>query len=77
VVSGADTWEGIEEYGKAKEPLLRSFLELPNGIPSHDAFRRVFVRLDPEAFQRSFFSWAESMKARAGAMEGVVRANAL
>jgi predicted transposase YbfD/YdcC len=72
VVSGADTWEGIEEYGKAKEPLLRSFLELPNGIPSHDTFRRVFVRLDPEAFQRSFFSWAESMKARAGAMQGVV-----
>src|SRR5262249_4491584 len=52
VISNADGCEDIEAYGRAKEPLLRHFLELPHGIPSHDTFERVLARLDPSAFQR-------------------------
>ena len=46
VICGADTWVGIETYGQAKYKWLKQFLELPNGIPSHDTFSRVFARLD-------------------------------
>ncbi len=51
VICGADTWVGIETYGKAKYKWLKQFLELPNGIPSHDTFARVFARLNPQEFQ--------------------------
>ena len=51
---GADTWVDIVEFGQAKESWLRQFLELPNGIPSHDTFGRVFARLDPEQFRCCF-----------------------
>ena len=47
----------IETYGKAKEQWLRTFLELPNGIPSHDTINRVFQRLNTEGFAASFSSW--------------------
>ena len=43
----------IEAYGESKYEWLKSFLELPNGIPSHDTFARVFARLDPEKLQQS------------------------
>ena len=57
VISGADGWKAIETYGKAKEQWLRTFLELPNGIPSHDTISRVFQGLNPEEFAASFSSW--------------------
>jgi predicted transposase YbfD/YdcC len=50
VLSGADDFEEIEAYGQEKEAFLRDFLELPNGIPSHDTFNRVFRRLDKDKF---------------------------
>jgi len=56
-ICGADTWEDVETFGKAKEEWFREFLELPNGIPSHDTFNRVFNRLDPNQFQSCFMSW--------------------
>ena len=56
-VCGADKWEDVETFGKAKEKWFKTFLELPNGIPSHDTFNRVFNRLDPSEFQQSFLSW--------------------
>ena len=56
-ICGADTWEDVEVFGKAKEKWFREYLELPNGIPSHDTFNRVFNRLDPEQFQSCFISW--------------------
>lgn len=56
-ICGADTWEDVEIFGKAKEKWFREFLELPNGIPSHDTFNRVFNRLDPEQFQSCFINW--------------------
>jgi hypothetical protein len=50
VISGADGWVSIELYGKAKYEWLKGFLELPNGIPSHDTFSRVFARIKPKQF---------------------------
>ena len=61
VICGADGWVGIETYGKAKESWLKTFLVLPNGIPSHDTFARVFARLDPEQLQAAFLSWVRSV----------------
>jgi hypothetical protein len=46
---GAEGWVEIETFGKAEEVWLKGLLELPNGIPSHDTFGRVFARLDPPA----------------------------
>lgn len=56
-ICGADKWEDVEGFGKAKEKWFRTFLALPNGIPSHDTFNRVFNRLSPEEFQQSFLNW--------------------
>src|SRR3954471_21726988 len=57
VSAGAESWPAVEGYGHAKHDWLARFFRLPNGIPSHDTFRRVFCLLDPEAFQRSFAAW--------------------
>ena len=61
VICGADSWEDIEDFGHAKETWLGTILALPNGIPSHDTFRRVFGLIDAEAFQRSFVSWVQAV----------------
>ena len=61
VICGADSWTGIETFGKAKEDWLSEFLELRNGIPSHDTFGYVFSRLDGEAFQKGFVRWVGSV----------------
>ncbi len=57
VICGADGWVSIELYGKSKVDWLGSFLDLSNGIPSHDTFGRVFRWLDEEAFQTKFAEW--------------------
>jgi len=61
VIAGADNWEDVEEFGKARLEWFRTFLELPNGIPSHDTFTRVFARLAPEQFQACFLRWMKSV----------------
>ncbi|EGJ29006.1 MULTISPECIES: ISAs1 family transposase [Moorena] len=61
VISGADTWVDIELYGKTKYQWLKKFLELPNGIPSHDTFARVFAKLNPEQLQSCFLKWIQSI----------------
>jgi predicted transposase YbfD/YdcC len=57
VICGAEGWTDIESFGKSKEPWLRTFLELPNGIPSHDTFGRVFSMMDAQQFQLAFWEW--------------------
>src|SRR4051794_27781626 len=54
VIACAESWNDIAIYGRSKLTWLRTFLELPNGIPSHDTFRRVFMLIDPEAFEAVF-----------------------
>ena len=61
VICGADSWVAIETYGQAKEKWLKRFLELPNGIPSHDTFARIFALINPEKFQECFLSWIKSI----------------
>lgn len=62
ILSGADNWVEVEAFGKAKQAWLSTFLEIPNGIPSHDTFNRVFNRLDPDAFQDAFREWTQSVE---------------
>lgn len=62
VLSGCDAFTEIEAYGKAKLHWLRRFLDLRNGIPSHDTMGRVFARLDPQAFQRCFLEWIQQVR---------------
>ena len=62
VVCGCETWEEIELYGKEKKQWLSGILDLPNGIPSHDTIRRLFIRLDPEQLQKCLLSWVEAVR---------------
>lgn len=68
-IAGADGWVGIALYARSKEAWLRTFLDLPNGIPSHDTFGRVFGLLDPQAFQEAFREWVGIIQ---GKIDGVV-----
>lgn len=61
VICGCEAWEEIEEYGKVKYDWLKTFLPLPNGIPSHDTFNRVFSNLCPANFERCFGEWVASL----------------
>jgi hypothetical protein len=63
-ICGADGWGGIEEFGKEKEEWLKTILDLPNGIPSHDTFGRVFARLDPVKFEACFLQWVQRLTQR-------------
>jgi predicted transposase YbfD/YdcC len=64
LLCGARGWEDMEAFGQAKEDWLRRALglDLPNGIPSEDTFRRVFARLDPEEMGRCFRAWVEGLR---------------
>lgn len=64
VICGADGWAQIAEFGRAKRKWFVTFLPLPNGIPSHDTFGRVFARLDPVAFERCFLDWMTRLAKR-------------
>lgn len=61
VICGAEDWVDIENFGNGKQVWLQTFLELPNGIPSHDTFGRVFSMIDPKEFQESFQNWVQSI----------------
>ena len=61
VICGAETWNDMENYGKSKEPWLKKFLQLPNGVPSHDTFNRVFSSLDPTELETCFLEWVKSV----------------
>lgn len=61
VLCGADSWVEVEAVGTARQAWFKTFLELPNGIPSHDTFGRVFALLDAKQFQASFAEWMRSV----------------
>jgi predicted transposase YbfD/YdcC len=67
VISGAEGWEDMAEYGRAKQDWLSTFLSLPSGIPCADTFGRVFARLDPEQMQCCFISWVKAISELLGA----------
>jgi predicted transposase YbfD/YdcC len=69
VICGAEGWVEIAEFGKEKESWLKTILDLPNGIPSHDTFGRVFSLLDPTKFEECFFQWVQSISTK---VEGVI-----
>ena len=61
VICGAETWNDIANYGKSKSSWLKQFLELKNGIPSHDTFNRLYSAIDPKQFEMCFLKWVKSV----------------
>ena len=61
VVCGADSWVDVELFGNSKKDWFERFLDIPNGIPSHDTFGRVFSLIDARQFQRCFAEWARTV----------------
>ena len=66
VVCGANNWSAVALWGRANHDWLKTFLELPGGIPSHDTFGRVFALLDPESFAACFSGWMAAVCQRLG-----------
>ena len=71
VLSGAESYDSIELFGKQNLSFLKQFLQLKNDIPSHDTINRVFQLLNPRQFERCFISWAQSLK-EDGILERVI-----
>jgi predicted transposase YbfD/YdcC len=61
IICGADGWTQVEEFAQCKEEWFKSFLSLPNGIPSHDTFGRVFSSLKPDSFEQCFLEWVNAL----------------
>jgi predicted transposase YbfD/YdcC len=66
VLCGAEGWVAVETYGTSKKGWLEQFLELPNGIPSHDTFGRVFSLLNPEEIEKHFQDWVRIITEKLG-----------
>lgn len=64
VICGAEGFNDIELFAKCKQDFFESFLDLPNGIPSHDTMNRVMSALDPKQFSECFANWARSLSER-------------
>jgi len=62
VICGADGWSDVELFGRNKKEWLKTFLELPKGIPSHDTFGRVFAKIKPDEFQKRFIEWVQAIE---------------
>lgn len=58
---GIESYNDIEDFGVVREDWFKTFLELPNGIPSHDAFNRVFANMDPVKFEACFRKWVNAV----------------
>ena len=61
VICGAEGWSDIELFGRSKQQWLKTFLELPNDIPSHDTFSRVISSIRPDDFERRFQEWTQAI----------------
>ena len=65
VLSGVESWEGMEEFGKARQEWFKKYIPLAEGIPSHDTFGRLFAQLAPQEFEKSFSSWIQGVYQKA------------
>ena len=61
VICGAETWKQMREFAQSKEVFLRTFLKLPNGIPSEDTINRLFSAIDSNQFEACFIDWVNSI----------------
>lgn len=66
VICGADDWIGVEQYGKMQEGFLKQFIKSHHGMPSDDTYRRVFMALDPGAFEELFLVWTKRLAGKMG-----------
>lgn len=66
VIAGAGGWAEVEMFASSRQSWLKTFLDLPGGIPSHDTFGRVFGALDPDAFGRCFTAWTSGVAVASG-----------
>ncbi|MEI7597675.1 MAG: ISAs1 family transposase [Bacteroidota bacterium] len=64
VICGAENWNQIEMFGRSKQEWFKTFLKLPNGVPSHDTFNRFFSLLNPDKFELVFMEWVNSISER-------------
>ena len=62
LLCGGEGFNDMEDFGEAKKDWLKTFLELPNGIPSHDTFNRVFAALNPTRFMDCFLQWTQGLR---------------
>lgn len=62
MIYGAESWSDVELFGKNKKDWLKTFLQLPKGIPSHNTFGRVFAKIKPEEFQKRFLEWVRAIE---------------
>jgi predicted transposase YbfD/YdcC len=62
LLCAGESFNDMEDFGKAKQDWFKTFLGLRNGIPSHDTFNRVFAALDPEKFLECFLAWTQSVR---------------
>jgi predicted transposase YbfD/YdcC len=65
-IAGAQDWQQVQTFALKRVDWLRRFLRLPNGVPSHDTFERVFDRIDPQAFQACFRAWTRAVQEALG-----------
>jgi len=61
IICGAEGWQDVENYGKAKIDYLKQYLDYQNGVPSDDTVRRFFRAIDPEHFKQIFYTWVRSI----------------
>ncbi len=62
IIAGIESWTLMEDYCKANIQWFKSFLDLPNGVPSHDTFGNVFAALSPDDFEKAIQTWINSLK---------------
>jgi len=61
VMCGCTDWEEVAEFGRGRQEVLKAYLELPHGIPSHDTFRRVMGAICPESLERCYWAWVRTI----------------
>src|SRR5713226_4117286 len=77
VIANCDGWRDIALFAKKRQAWFKRFLKLPNGVPSHDTFERVFNQLNPRAFQACFISWVKEISALVGLRHVAIDGKAL